>query len=108
MTTISIFNAKSSHPIGKIHIKCQLSNLETEVMCHVIDAHMSYNILLQQLWIHANLIVPSTLYQCFTYVCRVKTVYTEKQLFERLENYFTNSILYQKEYEINVNSDRGH
>ena len=61
-TTIHGFNAGSSHPLGKIHLWCQIRDLKSEVTCYVIEADMSYNLLLGWPWIHANWIVPSTLH----------------------------------------------
>src|ERR1700734_2621123 len=66
--------------------------------CYVIDAEMSYNMLLGRPWIHANWIVPSTLHQCFKYIDEqdlvVKTVFAETHPFKGVENYFTDSIYY--------------
>jgi len=76
------FNAESSHPLGNI-----------------IDADTSYNLLLGRTWIHANWIVPSTLHQCFKYIgddVMVRMVFAEMQLFKGVENYFTDSLLYQE------------
>ena len=67
--------------------------------CYVIDADISYNLLLGRPWIHANWIVPSTLHQCFKYVeddATVRTVFAEKQPFKGVENYFTDALLYQE------------
>ena len=67
--------------------------------CYVIDADTSYNMLLGRPWIHANWIVPSTLHQCFKYVDEhelvVKTVFADTHPFKGVENYFTDSLLYQ-------------
>ena len=43
--------------------------------------------------------LPSILHQCFKYVSDdavVRTVFAEMQLFKRVENYFTDSLLYQE------------
>ena len=79
-TTIYGFNTGSSHPLAKIRLRCQIGDLKSEVTCYVIDADMSYNLLLRQSWIHANWIVPSILHQCFKYVndkAMVRTVFAE-------------------------------
>jgi len=75
-----------------------MRDLKSEVICYVIDADTSYNLLLGRPWIHANWIVPSTLHQCFKYVSDdvVRTVYAEMQPFKGVENYFTDSLLYHK------------
>jgi len=95
------FNAGSSHPLGKIHLYCQIGDLKSEGTCYVIDTDTSYNLLLRPPWIHANWIVPSTLHQCFKYVddkAIVRTVFAEMQLFKGVEIYFIDSLLY-KEYD---------
>ncbi|KAJ6841567.1 uncharacterized protein M6B38_306770 [Iris pallida] len=67
-TAISSFNSDRSYPIGKICLKCQIGDLQSEVTCYVIDADTSYNILLGRPWIHDYMIVPSMLHQYFKYV----------------------------------------
>jgi len=67
-TAIYSFNAESSHPLGKIHLQCQIGDLKSEVTCYVINTETSYNLLLGRPWIHANWIIPSTLHQCFKYM----------------------------------------
>jgi len=61
-TTIYDFNAGSSHPLGKIRLRCQIRVLKSEVTCYVIDADTSYNLSLGRSWIHTNWIVTSTLH----------------------------------------------
>ena len=53
-TIIYDFNAGSSHPLGKVRLRCRIGDLKSEVTCYVIDANTSYNLLLERLWIHAN------------------------------------------------------
>jgi len=68
-------------------------------MCYLIDAYMSYNLLLGWPWIHANWIVPSTLHQCFKYVddkVMAWTVFAETQPFKGVENTFTDFLLYKE------------
>jgi len=98
-TTIYGFNAGSSHPLAKIHLRCQIRDLKSEVTCYVIDADTPYNLLLGRPWIHANWIVLSTLHQCFKYVddkIMVRTMFAEMRPFKGVENYFTNSLLYKE------------
>jgi len=45
-TTIYGFNAGSSHPVGKICLRCQIRDLKSVVMCYDIEADMYYNLLL--------------------------------------------------------------
>ena len=94
--TIHGFNAGSS---GKIHFRCQIGDLKSEVTCYVIDADISYNLLLRRPWIVANWIVPSTLHQYFKYLddkVKVRTVFAKMQPFKGVKNYFTDSLLYKE------------
>ena len=73
--------------------------LKSEVMCYVIDTDALYNLLLGRTWIHANWLVPSTLYQCIKYIknyATIRTVFAEKQPFKGVKNYFTDALLYQE------------
>jgi len=45
-TIIYGFNAGSSHPLGKIRLRCRIGSLKLEETCYVIDADTSYNLLL--------------------------------------------------------------
>jgi len=106
-TIIYGFNAENNHPLGKIRLRRQIGDLKSEVLCYVIDTDTSYNLLLGRPWIHASWIVPCTLHQCFKYmgddamvqtvfIEMVQTVFTEMQLFERVNNYFTDFLPYQE------------
>jgi len=98
-TTIYGFHAGNSYPLGKICLRCQIRDQKAEVTCYVIDADMSYNLLLRRSWIHANWIVPFTLHQCLKYVddkAMVRTVFAEIQPFKGVKKYFTDFLLYQE------------
>ena len=45
-TTIYDFNANGRRLMGKIKLKCQIGDLRSKVTCYVIDADISYNLLL--------------------------------------------------------------
>ena len=105
-TTIYDFNANGTRPIGKIKLKCQIGYLKSEVTCYIIDVDTSYNLLLGRLWIHRNSIVSSTLHQVMKYVDedeKVKTLIVKRHPFKSVENYFTDSLLYQNSLETNEN-----
>ena len=89
-----------------IKLKCQIGNLRSEVTCYIIDADSSYNLLLGRPRIHLNSIVPSTLHQVMKYVDgdeKVRTLIAERHSFKGVENYFTDSLLYQDSLEIDEN-----
>jgi len=99
-TTVYGFNANGMRPMRKIKFKCQIGDLRFEVTCYVIDTDTSYNLLLRRPWIHHNSIVPSTLHQVMKYVDGDGKVRT----FKGVDNYFTDSLLYQDSLEIDENS----
>ena len=92
--------------MGKIKLKCQIGDLKSEVTCYVIDADTSYNLLFGRPWIHRNSIVPSALDQVMKYIDesgKVRTLITERHPFKGVENYFTDSLLYQDSLETDEN-----
>jgi len=92
------FNANGTRPMGKINLRCQIGDLKSEVTCYVIDDDTLYNLLLGRSWIHRNSIISSTLHQVIKYVDeegKVRTLIAKRYLFKGVENYFTDSLLYQ-------------
>jgi len=78
--------------MGKIKLRYQIGNLRSEATYYVIDADISYNLLLGRPWIHRNSIVLSTLHQVIKYVDeerKVRTLIAERHPFKGAENYFT-------------------
>src|SRR4051812_26620536 len=97
-TNIFGFNANSTRPMEKIKLRCQIRDLKFEMMVYVIDADTSYNLLLRQPWIHKNHIIPSTLHQVMKYMDaqgQVHTLVAEQRPFKKVENYFTDALLYE-------------
>ena len=96
--TIYGFNANGTGPMEKIKPRCQIGDLRSEETCYVIDADTSYNLLLGRPWFHCNSIILSTLHQVIKYADKdgkVRTLITKKYPFKEIENYFTDSLLYQ-------------
>jgi len=105
-TTIYGFNTNSTHPIGKIKFRCQIGDLKFEMTCYIIDTDTSYNLLLGRPWIHCNAIVLFTLHQEMKYIGearKVRTLIFERHSFKGIENYFTDSLLYQEFLEVDEN-----
>jgi len=93
--------------MGKIKYRCQIGDLKFEITCYVIDVETSYNLLLGRPWIRRNSIVPSTFHEIIKYVGEdenLRTLIVERHLFKGIENYFTNSLLYQDSLEVDENS----
>jgi len=105
-TIIYGFNANGTRLIGKIKLRYQIGDLRSVVTCYVIDADTSYNLLLGWPWIHRNSIVSSTLYQvmkCVDEDRKVRMFIVERHPFKEVENYFTDSLLYQDSLEADEN-----
>ncbi|GAA0174419.1 hypothetical protein LIER_27812 [Lithospermum erythrorhizon] len=56
------FNQDGERMLGKLGLHLVLGELETTAWFHVIDAKVTYNILLGRSWIHSSNVVPSTLH----------------------------------------------
>ncbi|MGV7988821.1 retropepsin-like aspartic protease, partial [Mycobacterium kansasii] len=90
------FNQDGQRALGKITITMEVGELTTTVVCHVINAVTTYNLLLGRPWIHQYSIVPSTLHQCFKYCkdgiqCKVMAdakPYTEAESFFADASYY--------------------
>ena len=92
--------------MGKIKLKCQIGDLKSEVTCYVIDADTSYILLPGRPWIHRNSIVPTTLHQVMKYIDgsgKIRTLIAKRHPFKGVENYFTDSLLYQGSLKTNEN-----
>lgn len=90
------FNQDGQRALSKITVTMEVGELTTSVVCHVINAVTTYNLLLGRPWIHQYNIVPSTLHQCFKYCkdgmqCKVMTdakPYTEVESFFAEASYY--------------------
>ena len=82
--------------MGKIKLRYQIGDLGYDVVLHHWR-DTSYNLLLWRQWIHRNAIVPSIFHQVMKYSNKgvVRTLITERYPFKGVENYFTDSLLYQ-------------
>ena len=73
--------------------------MESNALFHVIDAKMTYNMLLGRPWIHQNGVISSTLHQCFKY-CRndeIKTVVADAKPFTMVEVHYSDAKFYLKD-----------
>ena len=61
------FNQEGQRVISMIRLDVAIDELKARPLFHVINLKTSYNLLLGQLWIHGNGVVPFTLHQCFKY-----------------------------------------
>ena len=101
-TIIYGFSANGTRPMGKIKLRCHIRYLRSKVTCYVIDADMPYNFLQGCPQIHCNSITPSTLHQVMRYTNEegvVRILIAEEHSFKGVENYYTNSLLYQDSLE---------
>jgi len=106
-TIIYGFNANGTRLMEKIKLTCQIGDLNSEVICYVIDADTSYNLLLGRPSIHHNVIVPSSLHQAMQFIDeggKVRMLIAERHPIKGVENYFTDSLLYQDSLKTDENS----
>ena len=78
-----------------IHLELIIGELTSNVLFHVIDAKITYNMLLGRPWIHGNGIVSSTLHQCFKYLqSGIKKVNADLKPFAEIEAHFADAKFY--------------
>ncbi|KAL0453818.1 UNVERIFIED_CONTAM: hypothetical protein Slati_1359900 [Sesamum latifolium] len=93
---IQDFNQGGQRAVGIIRLQLTMEDMVSTALLHVIDAKTSYNMLLGRPWLHENIVVPSTWYQCFKY-CRngiVKKVLGDSKPFTEAESHFTDAKYY--------------
>ena len=64
---IQCFNKGSQRAIGMIRLELTIDNLKASALFHVIDSRTTYKLLLGCSRIHGNIVVTSTLHQCFKF-----------------------------------------
>ena len=75
-----------------IRLELVTGELSSKTLFHVIDAKTSYDVLLEQPWLHDNGVIPSTLHQCFKfYRGWVKKVAADTKPFTEVESYFADA-----------------
>ncbi|KAK4390240.1 Transposon Tf2-12 polyprotein [Sesamum angolense] len=73
-----------------------MEDMVSSALFHVIDAKISYNMLLGRPWLHENAVVPSTWHQYFKY-CRngiVKNMLDDNKPFTEAESHFVDAKYY--------------
>ena len=70
--------------------------MESSALLHVINARTTYNILLVHPWIRENMVVPSTLHQCFKDYKNgeVRRVMSDTNPFNEVESYYADAKFY--------------
>ncbi|KAK4390282.1 hypothetical protein Sango_2091500 [Sesamum angolense] len=73
-----------------------MEDMVSRALFHVIDAKISYNILLGRPWLHENVVVPSTWHQYFKCYRNsiVKKVFDENKPFTEAESHFADAKYY--------------
>lgn len=91
------FNHSKQRPFGKIAIRSRFGGIEDYNEFLVINMDTSYNILLGRPWMHANVAIPSTYYQCVKYSLQGAkgTIMTNNDPFSTVEAYHAKPRFYQ-------------
>lgn len=86
-----------------ISLKLQIGKFISSVLFHVIDAKISFELLLGRVWLHEIGVVPSTWHQCFKYSRggEVKYVVAESKPFLEEESHFADAKFYMEDKEWN-------
>ncbi|WMV42327.1 hypothetical protein MTR67_035712 [Solanum verrucosum] len=81
---------------GKIRVGLPIGDVKSNTLIHVIDAKISYHLLLGHPWVHENRVVPSTLHQYMKYMkdCEVVKIDVDINLFTKTESYFAYAKFY--------------
>ena len=91
------FNQEGQRAIGLIHLELIIGELKSNVLFHVIDTKMTYNMLLGRPSIHENGIMPSTLHQCVKFFQNgIKKVDADLKPFAETEAHFADAKFYAK------------
>ena len=96
---IQRFNRDGQRALGKFRLELVIDDMESNALFHVIDAKITYNMLLGRPWIHQNGAVSSTLYQCFKYYRNgeVETVVADAKPFTMAKAYYADAKFYLKD-----------
>lgn len=88
--------------MGIIRPNLRIGKLNVSTLCHVIDARISYNLLLGRPWIHENRVIPSSWHQCFMYEKYgvVEKVVADESPFTEAESYFADAKFYAKRQDV--------
>ncbi|XP_075095445.1 uncharacterized protein LOC142173713 [Nicotiana tabacum] len=102
--TIQGFNQGGQRAIGMIRVGLSISEMKSNTLIHVIDAKISYNLLLGRPWIHENGVVSSTLHQCLKYIRDGEIVKIDADInpFTETESYVVDEKFYLDSYEPSV------
>ncbi|KAL0444446.1 UNVERIFIED_CONTAM: hypothetical protein Slati_2167300 [Sesamum latifolium] len=94
--TIQGFDQGTQRVVGMTRLDLTVEELKASTLLHVIDARISYNLLLGRSWLHENGFIPSTLHQCFKYIKNgeILKVDADMKPFTEAESYFADTKLY--------------
>jgi hypothetical protein len=91
---ISGFDQHAQVPLGTVTLRVTMGDFETKALFFVIDMDASYRA--GRPWLHENLVVPSTLHQCFKYIKddQEYRIFGEKEPFTCLESHMYDAKYY--------------
>ncbi|KAH0722357.1 hypothetical protein KY290_005034 [Solanum tuberosum] len=94
------FNQGRQRSIGSIKLEIHMEDLRSSAWMHVINAKTSYNILLGRPWVHENIIVSSSYYQCLKHLeGRIeRKIVADDNPFTEVETHFADAKFYLKSY----------
>ena len=96
--SVNGFSHSSTKTIGRVNVDLKIGPVRGSVTFHVIDAPVSYHLLIGRKWLHDHNLVPSTLHQCIKGHWNGKDVFipATKNPFEYDESYFIESTFFDE------------
>lgn len=65
--TIKVYDEEERNSKGPVLLPIKVGPMERDVICHVLDLPLSYNIFMGRPWIHEMQAVPSTYHHCLKF-----------------------------------------
>ena len=84
--------------MGYVNVNLKIGPIQGSTTFHVIDAPVSYHLLIGRKWLHDHHLIPSTWHQCIKGHWKGKDVFIRatKNPFEQNEAYFTESTFFDE------------
>ena len=96
--SVNGFSHSSTKTIGRVNVDLKIGPIRGPVTFHVIDALVSYHLLIGRKWLHDHNLIPSTLHQCMKGHWNGKDAFipATKNSFEHDESYFIESTFFDE------------
>ncbi|GKU89659.1 hypothetical protein SLEP1_g3772 [Rubroshorea leprosula] len=92
------FGSSSEHTLGYVQLELKVGPVQSQTTFYVIDAKVSYHLLLGRPWLHRHKIVPSTYHQCVKGRLngKVSCTLANPLPFDQIETHFIEATFYDE------------